>query len=100
RAAIQQIIPGAGEDQVVLGVTGDIGGSAAGDVQLLDMGTHGEGRGAAEHPVIAASGQFHHDVANLVDDIGVIAGEADQHVGTRTAVQQVRPRGTADDVGQ
>ena len=48
----------------------------------------------------AAVGDLVDDVAGIVDDVGVVAGAADQRVGAGAAVEDVGGGVAGDDVGQ
>ncbi|MCY1455113.1 hypothetical protein D9M71_722250 [compost metagenome] len=47
---------------------------------VVDAGLYG---------VVATVGSFHHDVAEVVDQVGVVAEAAFQAVGTAATIQQV-----------
>ena len=64
----------------------DIGGKGIGDARLNEIGTLGR--------------NFRHDITRVIDDIGVVAGAADQGVGTGAAGQGVVAGVAGQDVGE
>src|SRR5205085_10549259 len=76
------------------------GGRGAGENDLLDVGRHVEGDGAHHRIEPARGAYFGRTIAEVGDDVDVVAVSAEHRVRTRAAIQGVRPRIAVEDVGQ
>ena len=80
--------PGIAGDGVDQRIAGGVGAGAAGQRQLLDIGGERVGDRAL-HEIDARIARFHHHVAGIVDDIGVVAAAALHVVAEQAAVQDI-----------
>src|SRR5262249_4083452 len=93
----ERVVAGIADDDVVGGVTGAVDVAGAGHGQVLEVGGEREGRRRAQHRVGSGTGGFRQGVA-AVGDVGVVAGPADQCVGTAVTVQGIVANATAEGV--
>ena len=87
-AAVERVVAAVAGDDVVEPVAGAVDVAAAGQGEVLDIG----GERVADrrpHRVDAFADGFRDDVADVVDDIGVVAEAADHAVGAGAAVERV-----------
>ncbi|CAF0856079.1 unnamed protein product [Rotaria sp. Silwood1] len=88
RAAVQQVVAGVAGEHVVQRVAGAIQVGTAGQHEVLDVVDQHVADGRL-HRVAALARVLGDEVADVVDDVGVVAGAAGHLVGTQAAVQHV-----------
>ncbi len=74
--------------------------AGSGEDQILDVGAEGIGCNGRSHRVGAGAGVFRDHVTDIVDDVGVVAGAADQRVGAGSAIESVIAGSAFDGVAQ
>ena len=99
-AAVEGVVLGSAGDDVVERVAGAGECCRAGIDQVLEVGTKRVGGGRRLHSISAGADAFGDHIADVVDDVGVVACAADEGVGTRAAVQRVIGASAGDDVAQ
>jgi hypothetical protein len=98
-AAIENVVAAVAGDRVGEAVAGAVDVAAAGQRQVLDIGADGVGDRRL-HRVGARVEHLRHHVADVVDDIGVVAEAADHGVGAGAAVEDVVAAVAGDRVGE
>ena len=96
--AVEKIVAGVAGERVGVGVAVALQVGAARQGQVFDIRRQPVMRRRV-HRVDAFVGALDDEVAGIVDDVGVVAGAADQHVAARAAVERVVAAETDEDVG-
>ncbi len=101
RAADQLVVAVVADDDVVQRVADAVDVAGAGQGEVLDVGAEGVVHGGADGVDLAGQGAGLADhVADVVDDVNVVAQAADHQVGAGAAVQHVVAVGAPEDVVQ
>ena len=88
QAAVQGVGRHIAHDHVTLVVARAVDGVDASEHQVFSIGSQGQ-RDAAAHCVGALAFGFHHHIANVVHQIGVVAFAAGEDVGTAASIQHI-----------
>ena len=86
--AIEYVVAGVAGQHIVQGIAGGVDRRSSGQGQVLDIGAQRIGDRRL-HYVGARACRFGHDIARIVDDIGVVASSTNQCVGTDTAIKDI-----------
>ncbi len=100
-ATVELVVAIVTGQHVVLCVADTVDVGSAGKDEVFQVGTQGEGDRRTDDVDLAGQGAgLDHDIADVVDDVGVVASAADHDVGAGTAVEDVVTRVAGDAVVQ
>ncbi|MNC43437.1 hypothetical protein D3C75_922970 [compost metagenome] len=85
---IEQVVSAIANEGIAQSIAGAIEMGVAQQRQAFDIAAQAV-VDAGLYGVVATVGSFHHDVAEVVDQVGVVAEAAFQAVGTAATIQQV-----------
>ena len=97
-AAIEGVVAAVAGEDVGVAVAGAVEVGGPGQGEVLDVGAEREAHRRL-HQVGAFVGIFGHHVADVVDQIGVVAGTAQHGVGARAAVEDIVAAAADERVG-